>query len=344
MIEISFVTHLPLLQGSPTIKNISNKELFIVLSDKDNRIGNISVILKPNEIYSSPYQYFINWNIKVWENFINDDNQLKNMVLNYDIDLNDKMVFIKIDANALGDNIAWFPYIEQFRIKHNCKIICSTFFNELFIKKYPEIMFVKPNTRIENIYAQYYIGTYDNLPSIYSPINYLDNPLQKVASDILGLEYKELPTMINNPFPNKKKSKKICLSEFSSSKLKNWDGDWQFIVDELIKRGFEIHVISKEHTSLKNIIDKTGDYPIMDRVKDLNESQYFIGNSSGLSWLAHNLGCHVFLISDFTPVYHEFSTNTTRINSSNSRKKIIYEPLEHHMDKYFVLNKILDSL
>lgn len=36
-----------------------------------------------------------------------------------------------MDVYALGDTIAWIPYVKIFMEKHDCKIICSTFHNDL---------------------------------------------------------------------------------------------------------------------------------------------------------------------------------------------------------------------
>ena len=48
-----------------------------------------------------------------------------------------KKVYIKIDAYALGDNIAWMPYLEEYRKKYNCDLIVSTFHNHLFQSELP---------------------------------------------------------------------------------------------------------------------------------------------------------------------------------------------------------------
>ena len=33
-----------------------------------------------------------------------------------------KTVHIVFQSNALGDTLAWFPYVEQFRIENKCKV------------------------------------------------------------------------------------------------------------------------------------------------------------------------------------------------------------------------------
>jgi autotransporter strand-loop-strand O-heptosyltransferase len=204
-------------------------------------------------------------------------------------------------------------------------------------------MFVKPNTRIDNVFAQYYLGTHDDTPPMYSPSTYITQPLQKVIADILGLPHGEHKARIAHK-PVDKNPKKICLSQYASMDIKTWHGDWQKVVDALIGAGYEVHVISKEPTKLKGVIDKTGDYTIEERVADLASSAYYIGVSSGLSWLAHSLDCHVFLISDFTPANHEFSSNVTRIYGPNVRKTIKYLPVKGEVHVQHVIKTILNKL
>ena len=45
----------------------------------------------------------------------------------------------------------------------------------------------------------------------------------------------------------------------------------------------------------------------------IHHSEFFIGLSSGLSWLSWALGKHVVMISNFTKSDHEFTSNCTRI-------------------------------
>jgi autotransporter strand-loop-strand O-heptosyltransferase len=346
MVKINFVTHLPLVEGSPRLENVSKEPLTIVLSDKSGRIPPIEVDLPPGGVYTSPYQYYIDWRIECWgkNKAINEIlGDAKIQLWTYDLDLSGKVVFIKMDAYALGDNLAWMPYVEEFQKKHDCQVICSTFWNDLFIEEYPNIMFVKPNTRIDNVFAQYYIGTHDDTPPMYSPSTYLTEPLQKVAADILGLEYRSLTARVTHK-RTAKDPKKICISQHASLDMKTWHGDWQEVVNELTFAGYEVHLISKEPTNLFRVKNKTGDRPIQERIDDLESASYFIGVSSGLSWLAHSLGCHVFLISDFTPANHEFSSNVTRIHGPNVRTKIEYTPIEHEVSTESVIRSIKSVL
>ncbi len=265
-------------------------------------------------------QWFSEWVIFVKLNGETIDRDVFNLI--------GKTVFIKMDAYALGDNIAWMPYVEEFRKKHSCTVICSTFYNDLFYKIYPNILFTPININIENVYSQYYIGASNDGNIKYCNLKVDEVPLQMVATSILGLEYLEKRPRLETQFRSKNYLKKyVCISEYAShiKKMWNYDGGWQIIVDTLNSYGYDVVVISKEPTELKNIIDLTGNYSILDRAQTLLDAEFFIGVSSGLSWLAWGLNTHVVMVSDCTQTTHEFQGNISRISANDKLISINYE-------------------
>ena len=290
---------------------------------EDNQVKKIKEVVTPggSTAWVNYTQSYKNWYITVHQ----DGNLISHDLFNP----NGKIVFIKIDGRALGDNLAWFPYVEEFRKKHNCTVICSTFFNNLFKDLYPEILFVLPNINIDNVYAQYYIGSAKDDNEKYSPVNYEKKPLQSCAYEVLGLESKEIRSKLEPLVPIADfKQKTICISEFASSDIKMWkeENGWQKVVNFLVSLGYQVLVISKEKTNLQNVIDLTGNIPLIERCLVLKNCDFFIGVSSGLSWLSWSLGTHTFLISDVTPVEHEFQSNVTRISANPNLSEINYIP------------------
>ena len=130
------------------------------------------------------------------------------LIFEHKFNLKGKRVLISFESSSLGDTIAWIPYVEEFRLKHDCEVICSTFWNNLYQNSYPKIKFIKPGKIVENMYASYKLGCF-NPPDDqkWHPSDWRKGPLQKVASDILGLEYKEIRTKIN--IPNDSKTIKV---------------------------------------------------------------------------------------------------------------------------------------
>lgn len=336
--NVSYRTDFPLEEKSPIAwfeSENKTEELLVEFINTNNDELLVSNIIKSGEKAYGIRQWYTNWLVRF--------KNLNGEILHSDyFDPTRKVVFIKIDAHALGDNLAWVPYVEEYRVRHNCTVICSTFWNHLFQDVYKNILFVAPDTKIMNVYTQYYIGTLDTLNNSYFPSTHTEKPLQKVASDILGLDYREVKPKIDLSYAKKINCRKfVCISEKASSPIKEWKGGWQEVVNYLNSIGYDVVVISKEPTTLENVINMTGNIPLNGRVKDLVNCDFFMGVSSGLSWLSWACGAHTFLISDYTPPYHEFNENCTRIYSENCVKKIVLEEnLNSIITSEMVINKI----
>jgi autotransporter strand-loop-strand O-heptosyltransferase len=323
--NFNYKTTLPKEANAPSVSiygDIPTEYLVSFNIENNGDLINISdVICKTNEtVYVNHTQCYRNWVINVYEN--------NKLIIKNVFDTNNKVVFIKMDAHALGDNIAWIPYVEEFRKLRKCTVICSTFYNDLFKNIYPDILFVAPNTNVDNVYTQYYIGATHKLDTKYSPICVDEVPLQHAASSVLGLPLDEIkPPLEKQLRKNKNHKKYVCISEFASGVDKHWkyEGGWQIIVDHLNLIGYDVLVISKEMTELKNIKDLTGNKPLIERAQLLYNADFFIGLSSGLSWLSWGVGTHTFLISDVTQMKHEFTTNVSRISANPSIDRIQYD-------------------
>lgn len=329
IVKVNYVTTLPKLGNAPRVEIKGNEKKPYKVYFYEKKPSTQEYILytsgtsETNKIFIGPSkQWYTDWFISVTD--INDE-----LVFSDQFSLKGKVVYIKMDAYALGDSIAWIPYIEHFRLVNECTVICSTFHNHLFVNSYPNLIFVKPNSIIENIYAQYYIGA-DNTDNIlYAPIKSDRFPLQMVASSTLGLKWQEIKPDLTSLCKFSKRripDKYVTLSEFGSSDIKHWkyENGWQTVVDYLNSIGYKVVVVSKEKTELVNVIDLSGDYPLQDRIVDIYHADYHFGLSSGLSWLAWALNTHVIMISDVTPVWHEFKSNITRISSNINLLKVDY--------------------
>jgi autotransporter strand-loop-strand O-heptosyltransferase len=195
----------------------------------------------------------------------------------------------------------------------------------MFIQQYPNVTFVSPGTPVENLYAMYCVGLFYNDDS---SINLMKNPIdpktqtmQKMCSDILGLDFIEVRTKIKKRNikidPN---LKQVCIGIFGTAQSKFWNNPtgWQDVVDFLKDKGYEVRLLSKEEDGYMGNKNPKG-VTLQPRgttkevLKTIQESKLFIGISSGLSWLAFAIGTHVVLISNFTASDYEFTTKCTRI-------------------------------
>jgi autotransporter strand-loop-strand O-heptosyltransferase len=242
-------------------------------------------------------QYYSNWSVEVLDS-------KGELIFSDKYNDENKRVYIAFDSSSLGDTIAWIPYCEEYIKKHKCKLIVSTFWNKLFVDVYPEIEFVESGTVVNNLYAMYSLGWFYNNnmePELPNTI-----PLQKAATNILGLEYKEI--IPNVSFTPKKRPYKnyITIATNSTAGCKFWTREaWQELINHYYNEGYKIVNVSLEDNPFDNCIVPE-DKSIENTMNLIYYSKFFIGLSSGLSWLAWALKKDVVMISNFTESNHEF--------------------------------------
>ena len=305
----------PFLEIKEDDDNLYNVQF---INKKNNKIE-FEINLKSNHWCRSAKKYYVDWLVKI-KGIDND------FYYEYDLDFKGKQVMICFESKSLGDNLAWIPYVEKFRKENNCEVVCSTFNNDLFKSEYPNIKFVLPGTSVDNIYALYRLGIfYDENRNIDYTKHITDpkkEPLLKVASDILGLTYEELKPKLKKL--GKKKQKRVCIGIHSTAQCKYWNNPtgWQDVVNYLKNEGYEVRLLSKEENGYMGNTHPTGitlqPQGSLDKlIKTLQESELFIGISSGLSWLSWATETPTVIISGFTDVDLEPLNGVTRIINKN---------------------------
>jgi len=241
-------------------------------------------------------EYYTEWNIKVFE--------LDKLVYEYKLSLENRRVFITLASESLGDTIAWAPYALAFQKKHNCKVILSTFWNHIL--DIPEIELVEPGMVVNDIYAQYNIGWHydeNKEPVLPNTIK-----LQEAATNILGLEFQELKPKLKYKVGNNKYGKYVTIATNSTAGCKFWTREgWQKVITYLHNKGYKVVNVSKEDNPFEHC-QKIDDIDIENTMSVIYHSQFTIGLSSGLSWLAYVIGKPVVMISNFTTRAHEFKS------------------------------------
>ena len=288
------------------------------INKKNNKVE-YQLNLKSNHWARTSKKHYVEWLIRIK----GVDN---NFYQEYEFDPSNKRVMICFESKSLGDSLAWIPYVEKFRIDNNCEVICSSFNNDLFNDQYPNLTFVEPGAVVNNIYALYRLGLfYDNKRKIDYSRHLTDpkkEPLMKVASDILGLKYEELKPLL--PKLAKKKKKLVSIAIHSTSQCKYWNNPtgWQEVVDFLKGKGYEVRLLSREEDGYMGNKHPKGittqpKGTLKELIKVLQESEFFIGISSGLSWLSWASGTPTVIISGFTDVDLEPLNGVTRIINKN---------------------------
>ena len=261
-------------------------------------------------------------------------------------------VYVLFGSNALGDTIAWIPCVEEYRKINNVEVVLYTKHNYLFDKAYPDITFtsISDSTKIIDVDKKFRI---DYGPELYrinnelasdhwyienkkydNVVNYFDyrkQSLQSIATSILGLSNEELIPKINitDNGPTVK-GKYVVVAIQSTSQLKYWNNPfgWERLFDFLGRNGYKVVLIDRykkfgvpgyynQAPKSKYVIDKTGNYPLSERITDIKYSDMMITISSGLAWVSWAVGTPVVMISGFTKPWNEFQSNITRVHNSN---------------------------
>lgn len=274
-----------------------------------------------NALVSSTKKFFINFHLEIYH----DDK----LILSHDLDLTGKKVLIKYPVGTLGDIIAWFPYAEQFRIHHNCEVYCAMApeLAELFMPAYPNLHFIGPEERPGNLYASYYMGIFFPCDDrIHQPVDWRIVGLQKTIAYLLGLPVEEIqPQIVPKTKQRLIAEPYVCIATQATSQAKYWNNGlgWIEVIAYLKSLGYRVLCIDKERChgagSRWNTIphgaeDFTGALPLQERVDLLYHAEFFIGLSSGLSWLAWAVSKPVIMISGFSLPLTEFYTPYRIIN------------------------------
>ena len=254
----------------------------------------------------SSRRYLSNYFIEVW-----DGDKLIFSVSFLD-HIRGKRVFLCFESKSLGDSIAWIPYCLKFKETYGCEVIVSTFLNNLFKEVYPELHFVGRGVSVDNIVSMIEIGWFWN--SAMEPEHPATIPLQKAATNVLCLPFEEIQPRIHFvPKEAPTDQNHIAISVRSTSQLKHWpDEYWQQLVDYFVSQGYAVYEVSKDPCDLKNLSHFT-DRSLEGSMNIIHHSEFFIGLSSGLSWLAWGMGKQVVMISNFTQKDHEFTSNCIRM-------------------------------
>ena len=256
-------------------------------------------------------KYFTNWVIKI------------NGEVHHQFDLKGKRVLIGFESKSVGDTIAWAPYAIEFAKKHECKVILSTFHNEWFrgLDAYKEIDFINPGESI-GCYAVYRIGWFrdDNggwkkFDSYPNQVNRI--PLQKTATDILGLEFEEKNYGINFKIDKRPiKEKYVVFGPEATAGCKEWVYQHWVSLSKLIKElGYEVVILTKKPYHIHGVKNISG-RPLEDIATYLYHAEKFIGLGSGMSWLNWALGKYTYMINGFVEDGHEFTSNMTKITNN----------------------------
>lgn len=222
------------------------------------------------------------------------------------------VILVDLNSNSLGDTIGAMPCIDEFRKNHNNIIVkINNRFEYLFGESFPEIIYFREGMK------------WDKEVKIDHKFN---KPLQTVIAEELGFfdwKYKR-PKVDSIKGKRPIKNKYVVIGVHSTAQLKYWNSPggkkmqekslyWNELCGMLRKAGYTPVVVEKDEmfgvypfrNGIPSRANKKIGASLDDLINYIEHSEFFIGLSSGSSWLAHALGKPVALISNFSEDWHE---------------------------------------
>ena len=219
-----------------------------------------------------------------------------------------KELMLHFDSFCLGDTICFSSLMDAFMDYHKPKYVyVSTFFPHLLKSNRPDYEFINANqTGMIHIDKLLDIG-YDknNISHTLGGMFYAAKDTMRLPQSTKPGKCPVIPKVrITNP--NKITMGPETIKEISKWNFNGNDG-WQKVVNALHNNGFDVYNISYENTmNLQNVKGFHGHDDINVAIDHIVSSRFFVGLSSGLSWLAWAYGVPVVMISNFTKRQNEF--------------------------------------
>jgi autotransporter strand-loop-strand O-heptosyltransferase len=272
---------------------------------------------------ASAKHYFLRIRIEVRDN-------TGDLVLSHDYDARDREVIIQFPVGTLGDIMGWFPYAVKFQGVHGCRlsVAMASWLIPLFQDAYPEITFLThEEVQPERYYATYNMGLFfDDDACINQPCDFRLVGLHRTAGYILGVDPTEEPPRVAIPDDRRPIAEQyVCIAVQSTTQAKYWNNPqgWYEVVRFLKEAGYRVVCIDRSPMNGGGLVwnhipngaeDETGHRPLAERARWLKHAAFFVGLSSGLSWLAWSVGTPVVMISGFTHPVNEFATPYRVVN------------------------------
>ncbi len=265
---------------------------------------------------TSAKRYYLRFGIEVWLDGIS--------VFRHEYDATGKDVLARMELGGLGDQIAWLGHVVAFARRHGCRLTCAMTpaVIPLFRGAYPEVRFLTAKeVDPTEFYATYKLLIfYNDHQNDWQPYDYRQVGLCHTAAYMLGMPPRDVkPDIVIESGPAPIAEPYVCIATQATSQNKYWNNarGWTEIVVFLKAHGYRVICIDQKPIEAKGLVtnqiphgaeDQTGDRPLTERARWLRHAAFFVGLSSGLSWLAWAAGCPVVMISGFTHPMNEFHT------------------------------------
>ncbi len=254
-------------------------------------------------------KYYIHWQIEIFSD--------GEMVFGHIFDPTGQKIRLDFVSNLIGDMLSFLPYIPMVRDFWQADVyyLIAESMSEICERLFPDIR--QKNDVEEGTYATFYfspsLGTWG-----WVPFDGRTVPLTRMGQMILGFPYP--PSKLDwVPGLRAIKEPYVCIGVQASIVGKGWlyPAGWEAVTEHIKSLGYRVLCIDRDKKLQgagftlempEGAEDFTGDRPLLERADMLYHAEFFVGLSSGLSWLAYTAGCPVVMIGGFTMYWNEFPT------------------------------------
>ena len=255
-------------------------------------------------------------------------------------------LIVEVGGKALGDTIGAVAVIDKYRKISGRDITVLCKFSNLFTKSYPELKF-------ENWTSD----SYKYLPNDNSWIlngkiykdriitNYkFDVPLLEGFAKDFNIDTDDVKPKVDLSIKERPiKGKYVCIAIQSTAQCKYWNypGGWDELCRLLRKKGLTPVCIDRDYSfgvqgnfneAPSKALKKNG-MSLEETINYLYHCEFFIGLSSGLTWLAQAVGKPTVIISNATLKDHEYiNENTIRISDESVCHGCFNKPDQYKFD------------
>ncbi|MBQ9478903.1 MAG: autotransporter strand-loop-strand O-heptosyltransferase, partial [Selenomonadaceae bacterium] len=263
-------------------------------------------------------KFYIEWEIALWLD--------GEPVFFHQFDPTGQRVHFRFTRNAIGDNIALLPYVEEFRRVFDSEVSISigAHMRDIVRNYFPRVRLIEGE--LDEMYATFYMSGWMNMP-LATTSDVRSIPMEDFGRTLLNTpRIQRAPKVIYKPTkPREIEGKYVCIGVHASANPKCWlnPGGWDQVVDYLKSIGYRVLCIDRDRSRTDHDMtvempegaeDFSGSYDLIDRVNQLAYADFFIGLGSGLSWLAWAVDIPVVLISGISEPWCEFES-AYRVNN-----------------------------
>lgn len=273
--------------------------------------------VKPGYGVGCSKKYYIRYRVEF------RDPETGRLLHSHDMSLEGRDVLVQMPyKGALGDSIAWFSALVEFqkRTQAGVHVLMPPFVQAIFQDQYPELVFETPESaRNGRYYAAYYLGLYFHGDLDWQPHDFRLLSLPGTAGSILGMDDFEPVPPKTRARTSPVKGRYAVVATQASNHAKHWCNPqgWRLVISNLLSRGYRVLCIDRDHEMGVDdtwhhipwgVEDWTGNRPLQERIDLISGADFFVGLSSGLSWLAWCCNVPLVLISGICMPFGEFQT------------------------------------